>query len=162
MSQNRHSHDLEHLPVRAKGVFDECVWEYRADVVGDSALEWIDIRSPYGAGGGGGAGALPFADVGYKVLGHIGSWGVGSGQSRKGLFRKHYRPSTVSGVVSSDVASVVARFANGAELQTQLLDIGRDDVRFFVLLHDRTLRLAEIAAFGAAGQEIERVSLEVM
>jgi hypothetical protein len=160
LTQNRHPYDLEGLPLRAKGVYRESEWEYRADVVGECAYEWIGIRSPHGGGGGGGAGALPLADVGYRVFGHIGSWGVGAGASRKGIFRKHQHPSTVSGVVSSEVANVVARFKNGAELQARVRDIGRSDVHFFSLLHDPILRLSEIVAFSAVEQEIERARLD--
>jgi hypothetical protein len=67
--------DGENLPLKAQGEFEDYSWEFRGDIIGDSARERTQVRGPNGGGGGDSGGALPFADLGWKVLGHIGRFG---------------------------------------------------------------------------------------
>lgn len=81
-----------HLPLLAQGEFEGYSWEFRGHIVGDLVRVWSEVRGSNGGGGGGGSGhALPFADLGWKVLGHIGSFGWSSGGwSRKGFMRRTF------------------------------------------------------------------------
>jgi hypothetical protein len=148
--------DGRNLPLRAQGEFGGYLWEFRGDIVGDSAREWMQIRGRNGGGGGGSAGALPFADLGWKVLGHIGSFGWSSGWSHKGLMRRTHHPGTLSGVVSASVATVRVRFKDGEDIEARLVDSGQEDVRFFFLIHRANRDWTEIIALDSHGQELDR------
>jgi hypothetical protein len=153
--------DGENLPLRVKGEFEGYSWEFRGDIVGDSAREWTQVRGPNGGGGGGSVGALPFADLGWKVLGHIGSFGWSSGGwSRKGLMRRAYHPGTLSGVVSASVSRVRVSFKDGEEIDAQLLDSGQEEVRSFFLIHAAKRDWAHVVALDSDGQELDRVEHE--
>lgn len=153
--------DGENLPLRAQGEFEGYSWDFRGDIVGDSAREWTQVRGPNGGGGGGSVGARPFADLGWKVLGHIGSFGWSSGSwSRKGLMRRAYHPGTLSGVVSASVSRMRVRFKDGEVIDARLLDSGQEEVRFFFLIHAVKRGWAQIVALDSDGQELDRVEHE--
>ena len=153
--------DGENLPLRAQGEFEGYSWDFRGDIVGDSAREWTQVRGPNGGGCGGSVGARPFADLGWKVLGHIGSFGWSSGSwSRKGLMRRAYHPGTLSVVVSASVSRMRVRFKDGEVIDARLLDSGQEEVRFFFLIHAVKRGWAQIVALDSDGQELDRVEHE--
>jgi hypothetical protein len=150
--------DGHKLPLRAQGEFGGYTWQFRGDIAGDSAHEWVSVSGTHGGSGGGGSGALPFADLGWKVLGHIGSFGCSSGGwSRKGFMRRAHHPGTVTGVVSAHISKVVVRFKDGEKIEARLLDSGRDGVHFFFVIHKAKAQWVEIVALGDQGQELDRV-----
>lgn len=149
--------DGHNLPLRAQGDFEGYSWEFRGDVVGDSSREWTQLYGPNGGGGGGSVGALPFADLGWKVLGDIGSFGWSSGGwSRKGFMRRAYHPGTIHGVVSARVSAVRVRFKHGGELDARLLDSGHEDVRFFFLIYPAKRDWTQLVALDGDGHELDR------
>lgn len=152
---NRSSVGL-HLPLRASGEFLGHRWAYYAEILGDSVRDWISITGPNGESGAGGVGALPFADLGWKALGPIGStgWSPG-GWSRRG-FRKKYYPGYLSGVVSIAVASVLVEFERQSPAAAMLIDSGYPEYQFFFLPLTPRTRWTRIVALEANGSECDR------
>lgn len=145
------------LPLRAEGEFEGYSWRFRGDITGDSAREWVEVRGATGGGGVGGSGALPFADLGWKVLGHLGSFGWSSGGwSRKGFMRRAHHPGSIRGVASAGVSKVEVGFKDGEHAEAQLLESGRKDLRFFFLIHSPRREWAQIIALDAQGRELDR------
>jgi hypothetical protein len=145
------------LPLRAKGEFEGYSWEFRGDISGDSARDWVEVRGPTGGGSGGGRGALPFADLGWRVLSHIGSFGWSSGGwSRTGFMRRAHHPGTIRGVISADVSKLVVRFKDGKHAEAQLLESGQEDLRFFFLIHKPKREWDQIIALDTQGDELDR------
>jgi hypothetical protein len=150
------------LPLRASGTFAGLRWELRGKVVGDSVYEWNSVYSLNAGGGveGGGIGALPFADIGVKVLGALGSWGLSSGGFRSG-WRFKRTPLTLRGVVASTAARVRVYFDNVEPQDALLLDASHPDVRFFFLIASPRARCNSVVALDEAGNELDRMVLPV-
>ena len=148
------------LPVRASGEFLGHRWTYHAEILGDSVSEWVTIAGPNDeSGGGGGGGALPFADLGWKVLGAIGSTGWSPGGWSRPRFRKKYSPGYVSGVVSSAVASVLVEFERASPATAMLIDSGHPAYQFFFLPLPPQTRWRHSIARDANGVKCDRFAL---
>ena len=140
-----------HLPLRASGVFGEHSWEYRASIENDKVHTYFAVRDRFGSGvGGGGVGALPFQELGWKVLGHIGATGWSSGDESSGS------PQGVDGVVSAGTATVRVQFDDGSTEHAFVVDSGRPEFKFFVLPFRTGKHWAEIVALDASGGELDR------
>jgi hypothetical protein len=148
--------NLKNLTLRASGEFLGNKWEFRGDIIGDSAHDWISYIGPdYYTEGGGAGGPLPFADIGWKTLGHIGSYGWSGGWSRKWLRRIH-NPGFVNGVVSGKVAKVFVFFKNETSEEALIIESGHPDVQFFLLPYHPKIQWTEIVALDAEGCELDR------
>jgi hypothetical protein len=55
------------VPRRASGEFHGDRWAHRGENLGAAAHDWISMSGPEGDSGRGGSGALPFADLGWRV-----------------------------------------------------------------------------------------------
>ncbi len=151
------------LTLRASGEFLGHTWEFRGDVIGDSAHEWISFMGPdYYAAGGSSGDPLPFADIGYETLGHIASAGWSGGWSRK-WFRRIHMPGSVNGVVSRKVAKVFVFFKNKTSEEALIIESGHPDVQFFFLPYHLKIQAkihgTEIVALDAEGCELDRALL---
>lgn len=132
-------------------MFGHHEWEFRGSIENDAAYTFFSVRGPSGGGGGGGGGgALPFQDLGWKVLRHFGSTGWVGGDLYSG------QPQCVEGVVSSAAANVRVRFSDGSESNALVLDSGRPEFRFFVLPFAPTLNWTALEALDASGNELDR------
>jgi hypothetical protein len=152
---NRSSLGL-HLPLRASGEFLGHRWAYHGEILGDSVRDWISMSGPDGASGAGGTGALPIADLGWKVLGPIGSTGWSPGGWSRRRFRKKYYPGYISGVVSIAVASVRVEFEKQSSAEAMLIDSGHPEYQFFFLPLSPQTRWTHIIALEASGSECDR------
>ena len=145
------------LPLRASGEFLGYRWAYHGEIRGDAVLDWISMSGPDGGGGSGGSGALPFADLGWHVLGPIGSTGWShQGSSPWWSFRKRYRPGHLNGVVSRSVASVCVEFKAQSTAEAMLIDSGHPEFQFFFLPLPPRTRWTSIVARRADGSECDR------
>ena len=145
-----------HLPLRASGEFLGHRWAYHGEILGDSVRDWILMSGPNGESGGGSVGALPFADLGWRVLGPMAGigWSHG-GWSRRG-FRKKYNPGYLSGVVSLAVAAVIVEFERQSPAQAMLIDSGHPEYQFFFVPLSPQTRWTRIVALEANGSECDR------
>jgi hypothetical protein len=146
-----------HLPLRASGEFLEHQWAYHAAIIGNAAHDWVSITAPdgSGSGGGGGGGALPFADLGWRVLGPIGSSGYSQGNWSRRWFRKRYCPGHLNGVVSHTVAAVRVEFEQQSKRDALLIDSGHPEFRFFFLPLEPRVSWTRIVALDADGAECD-------
>jgi hypothetical protein len=151
--------DGQNLPLRASGEFLGYSWEFRGDIIGNSAYEWISFMGPDGyRGSGGGEGPLPFADIGWKTLGHIGSYGWSGGWSGN-WFRRIHKPGSINGVVSKDAAKVLVFFQNGISEEALMIESGHPDVQFFFLPYNPNNpkeKWTELVALDVPGRELDR------
>jgi hypothetical protein len=158
----------QNLTLRASGKFLGNTWEFRGDIIGDSAHEWISFMGPdYYAAGGSSGDPLPFADIGWKRFGHIGSYGW-SGCLLRRWFRLIREPGSINGVVSKDVAKVLIFFKNGISEEALMIESGHPDVQFFFLPYNPTdvqffflpyhpkAEWTELVALDAQGRELDR------
>ena len=146
--------NLQNLTLRASGEYLSYTWEFRGDVIGDLAHDWISFMGPdYNEGGS--SGALPFADIGYETLGHIGNCGWLRGWSRK-WFRRIHMPGSVNGVVSLKVAKVFVFFKDKTSEEALIIESGHPDVQFFLLPYHPKIQWTEIVALDAEGCELDR------
>lgn len=152
---NDHLENGQNLPLRASGEFLGYSWEFRSDVVGDSAHMSISFIGPDAYIESGGIGPLPFADIGRKTLGHIGSYGWSGGWLRKGVRRIH-QPGSVSGVVGRDVAKVLILFKNATLAEALMIESRHPDVQFFFLPYHPKARWTELVALDAQGRKLDR------
>jgi len=140
-----------HLPLRASGTFEGHSWEFRASIEDDAAHTYFEVRDPFGSGGGGGGvGALPFQNVGGKVLGHIGTTGWGSGDESSGS------PQLIDGVISATTATVRIHFGDGSAEEALVVDSGQPQFKFFVLPFGTGRRWRSIVALDVSGKELDR------
>jgi hypothetical protein len=133
-------------PVIASGTEAGRPWSLRGRIDARGAATWLRTST----GGGGGRGALPFEDLGWKKLGHFGS--VGSGE--------HYgigAPLTLTlwGVVSKQTAAIDVRLADGTSLPARIIDTGDARASFFVAVWSTPTRWEVMIARDAAGAELE-------
>ena len=121
-------------------------WSLRGRIDARGAATWWQTST---GGGGGGGGALPFADLGWKKLGHFGSVGSGEchGTGDPGTL-------TLKGVVSKQTATIEVRLADGTTLPAQIIDTGDARASFFVAVWSAPAWEALIAR-DAAGAELE-------
>jgi hypothetical protein len=122
-------------------------WSLRGRIGARGAATWWQTST---GGGGSAGGALPFADLGWKKLGHFGS--VGSGE--------HYgrgapRTLRVDRVVSKQTAAIDVRLADGTSLPAQIIDTGDARASFFVAVWSAPSRWEALIARDAAGAELE-------
>ena len=155
---NEHLENGQNLPLRACGEFLGNKWEFRGDIIGDSVHEWISYLGPNYYTEGGAVGVLPFADIGWKSVGHIGSYGGSGGWLRKRFWRIH-KPGFVNGVVSRNVAKVFIFFKNETSEEALIIESGHPDVQFFLLPYHPKIQWTEIVAQDAEGCELDRVSV---
>jgi hypothetical protein len=150
----------QNLTLRASGEFLGYTWEFRGDVIGDSAHDWISFMGQNYTEGGS-VGPLPFADIGWKKLGHIGSYGWSSGGwssggwSRKWL-RQIHLPSSINGVVSRKVAKVFVFFKNKTSEEALIIESGHPEAQFFFLPYLPKIQWTEIVALDAEGCKLDR------
>ena len=145
------------LPLRASGEFLGYKWAYHGEIRGDAVHDWISMSGPDGGGASGGSGALPFADLGWHVLGPIGSRGWSyQGRSPWWSFRKRESPGHLNGVVSRLVASVRVEFEKHSTAEAMLIDSGHPEFQFFFLPLSPRTRWASIVAHKADGSECDR------
>jgi len=142
------------LPVRASGTFEEFRWEVRGEVVGDSVSDYVLVDGPRGGGGGGGVGPIPFADIGWKVLGAFGSLGHCSGGGGSGWITLH-------GAVATSAARVRVYFDNAEPEDAFLIDAAHPDVQFFFLITRPHARWNSVVALDQAGNELDRWVLPI-
>jgi hypothetical protein len=133
-------------PVIASGTEAGQPWSLRGRIDARGAATMLQT----GTGGGGGIGALPFQDLGWKKLGHFGS--VGSGE--------HYGRGTprtldVHGVVSKQTAAIEVRLADGTSLPAQIIDTGDARASFFAAVWSAPSHWEVMIARDAAGAELE-------
>jgi hypothetical protein len=102
-------------PVLAEGECAGWRWRFRGSIRGADALKSFSAQAEEGGGGSGGKGALPFATVGDRTLGHIGSWGSAGPAWVRGPRSRGPRsgPRHVDGVVSLDVRRVIVHTSGG-------------------------------------------------
>ena len=144
------------LPLLASGEFSGYAWEFRGTVIGDSAHTWTSCAGRGGSTSGGGAGALPYADLGVKVLGAIGSTGESRGSSAISLSRLVQHPAILEGVVASAVARVRIEFEDGDATDAALIDSNAPDVRFFVAVTPAKWKWRTVIVLDSSGQELDR------
>jgi hypothetical protein len=143
--------DLEQTfgPVIASGTEAGRSWSLRGMIDARGAAVWLETSTAGGGCGGGGLGALPFQDLGWKKLGHFGS--VGSGECHgTGV----PLTLTLNGVVSKQTATIEARLADGTSLPVQIIDTGDPRASFFVAVWS-TPSWEVLIARDAAGAELE-------
>lgn len=147
------------LPLRASGEFLGHRWAYHAEILADSVTDWISISGPNGeSASGGGGGALPFADLGWRVLGPIGSTGwLQHGSSPWWRFRNDERLGYINGVVSRSAASVRVEIAKQSTVDAMLIDSGHPDVLLFFLPLPPRTQWTSIVALNADGSECDRL-----
>ena len=153
---NRGPFDTD-LPLRASGEFLRHRWAYHGEIRGDAVHDWISTSGPDGESGSGGSGALPFADLGWRVLGPIGS----TGWSQQGSwpwwsFRKSYRIGYLNGVVARSVAAVCIEFKRHSTAEAILIDSGHPEFRLFFFPLPPRIRWTSIVALKADGSECDR------
>jgi hypothetical protein len=127
-------------PVVARGQEGGLSWTMRARIAGDEAWYGVD-------GSGGGGGPLPFADIGWKKLGHFGAMGWSSGSRG---------PSHLAGVVSKHATSVEVHLATGAVVPARIIDTGDPRASFFIAFWS-SADWAKLVARDARGEELETV-----
>lgn len=135
-------------PVIASGTEAGRPWSLRGRIDARGVATWWQTGS--GGGGGSRGGALPFADLGWKKLGHFGT--VGSGE--------HYgrgtpRTLTLTGVVSKQTAAIEVRLADGTSLPAQIVDTGDAGASFFVAVWSAPSSWEVVIARDATGAELE-------
>jgi hypothetical protein len=133
-------------PVIASGTEAGRPWSLRGRIDARGAATWLQTST----GGGGGRGALPFEDMGWKKLGHFGS--VGSGEHH-GIGAP--RTLTLTGVVSKRTAAIDVRLADGTTLPAEIIDTGDARASFFVAVWSAPSHWEVMIARDAAGVELE-------
>ena len=133
-------------PVIASGNEAGHPWSLRGRIDTHGAATWVQTST----GGGGGRGALPFQDLGWKKLGHFGS--VGSGE-HNGIGVPH--TFSLKGVVSKQTAAIEVRLADGTRLSAQIIDTGDARANFFVAVWSVPFHWDVLIARDAAGAELE-------
>ena len=149
----------QNLTLRACGEFLGNRWEFRGDIIDDSAHYWISYIGPdYYTEGGGAGMPLPFAaDIYRKTFGHIGGYGSSSGGWKRKWLRRIYNPGFVNGVVSRKAAKVFVFFKNETSEEALIIESGHPDVQFFLLPYLPRIQWTEIVALDAEGGELDRV-----
>jgi hypothetical protein len=111
---NEHWEFGRNLTLRACGEFLGNRWEFRGDIIDDSAHDWISYLGPdYYTEGGAAGTPLPFAaDIYRKTFGHIGGCGSSSGGWKRKWLRRIYNPGFVNGVVCRKAAKVFVLLKN--------------------------------------------------
>jgi hypothetical protein len=139
--QREDEHESRFGPIIARGTAGGRAWTLRGLINSDGARSMMDI-------GGGGAGALPFQDLGWMKVGHLGTstWSRDDGGSL---------PSTLHGVVSKQAVEVEVRLTDGATIPAQIVDIGDDRANFFVAVWPSSVSWTALLARDAAGTELE-------
>jgi hypothetical protein len=99
----------------ARGKEREWAWTLRARIAGDEVWYSVD--------GSGGSGPLPFADIGWKKLGHLGTMGSSSGSRT---------PNHFDGAVSKQAATVEVHLATGAVVPARIIDTGDPRASLFI------------------------------
>lgn len=134
-------------PVIASGTEAGRPWSLRGRIGARGAATLWQTST---GGGGRGGGALPFADLGWKKLGHFGSvgWGEHQGQGAPRMLR-------IDGVVSKQTAAIEVRLADGTSLPAQIIDTGDPRASFFVAVWSAPFHWEVMIARDAAGAELE-------
>lgn len=133
-------------PVIASGIEAGQPWSLRGRIGARDAATWVQT----GTGGGGGRGALPFQDLGWKKLGHFGSFGS---REHEGIGAPRMR--SLEGVVSKQTAAIDVRLADGTGLAAQIIDTGDLRANFFVAVWSAPSPWEVMIARDAAGAELE-------
>lgn len=141
--------ELTFGPVIASGTEAGRSWYLRGQIDARGAATWLETSTAGGGCGGGGIGALPFEDLGWKKLGHFGS--VGSGEC-SGIGNP--LTLTLQGVVSKHTATIEVQLADGTSMPAQIIDTGDPRASFFVAVWAAPPWEAVIAR-DAAGAELE-------
>jgi hypothetical protein len=132
-------------PVIASGTEAGRPWSLRGSIGARGAATFVQTST----GGGGGTGALPFQDLGWKKLGDFGS--IGSGEHGMGAART----LSLTGVVSKQTAAIEVRLADGTSLPAQIIDTGDPRASFFVAVWSTPSSWEVMIARDAAGAELE-------
>jgi hypothetical protein len=142
--------ELTFGPVIASGTEAGRSWYLRGEIDARGAATWLETSIAGGGCGGGGVGALPFQDLGWKKLGHFGSVGSGecSGIGDPGTF-------DVDGVVSKQTAAIEVYLADGTILPAQIIDTGDPRASFLVAVWPAPIHWDVMIARDAAGAELE-------
>lgn len=146
------------LPLLASGEFSGFRWEFRGDIIGDSAHEWAFLHGPHGGGGGGGIGPLPFADLGWMTIGHITGIGEASAEYRRGWFRRVRSPVLLYGVAARSVARLRVCFEGREPADAILVPTDHPDVQFFYLVLPARTRWSSAVALSTEGVELNQVT----
>lgn len=133
-------------PVIASGTEAGRPWSLRGRIDARGAATMLQTST----GGGGGRGALPFQDMGWKKLGHFGSVGWSESQ---GIGAP--RTLSLTGVVSKQTAAIDVQLADGTSLSAQVIDTGDARASFFVAVWSAPTIWEVMIARDAAGAELE-------
>ena len=146
------------LTLRACGEFLGNRWEFRGDIIDDSAHYWISYIGPdYYTEGGGAGMPLPFAaDIYRKTFGHIGGYGSSSGGWKRKWLRRIHNPGFVNGVISRKAAKVFVFFKNETSVEALIIESGHPEAQFFFLPYLPKIQWTEIVALDAEGCELDR------
>jgi hypothetical protein len=127
-------------PVIATGT-DEAgkPWKLRGRIGDDGVWSGID-------GGGSGGGALPFQDLGWKVMGHFGSMGWTHDKDRTFM---------LNGVVSRQAATIEVKLEGSASVPARIIDTGDPRAQFFIATWPAG-RWQLLVARDTEGNELER------
>jgi hypothetical protein len=136
-------------PVIASGTEAGQSWTLRGRIAEDGV--WSMFESAFGGGGGGG-GVLPFADLGWKKLGHFGSLGWSSGHAAAA---GRAPVSSLKGVISKQVSTIEVHLADGATLPARIIDTGDPRASFFVAVWSGPFAWTTLVARDVSGREIE-------
>ena len=143
-------------PVIASGTDAVRSWSMRGRIDASGEADWLETITAGGGCGGGGHGALPFQDLGYKKLGHFGSVGSGERHGRGApLTLTLTLTLTLKGVVSKQTAAIDVRLADGTSLPAQIIDTGDPRANFFVAVWSAPFQWEVMIARDAAGAELE-------
>ena len=136
-------------PVIASGSDAVRVWSMRGRIDERGAATMLLTATAGGGCGGGGIGALPFQDLGWKKLGHFGSLGSGECSGIGDPITL-----TLQGVVSKQTATIDVQLADGTSMPAQIIDTGDPRASFFVAVWAAP-PWEVMTARDAAGAELE-------